>query len=118
MHGHIQIVGIVDGPSWYHTQGMRLFGLPELEIVGVPRYLYLAVGSLLNEIADYMINKDGVVSAGQTMQVGPSPPCMFIESPGREEIDSAWYDGKEVLRIVDFEGNVGCAACPGDEHMH
>lgn len=69
----LQIHGIIDGDEtrgWVHTHGMQSHGLPELEIVGLPLFMVPPATSLLNEIADYMLNEDAEVLPGQRMQIG------------------------------------------------
>ena len=57
--------------GWVHTHGMRVYGLPELEIRDVPMMLVPAASMLLNEVADYMLNEDVVVKVGERMRLGP-----------------------------------------------
>lgn len=64
---------ICDGPAkgWLHTHGLAAHGKPELEIRDVPLFLGKLACSLLNELADYMLNDaTRPVLAGERIQWG------------------------------------------------
>jgi hypothetical protein len=54
----IKIHGVYeDDGLWMHTHGLADHGLPELEIRGLPRFFFVEGGSLLNALADYLLNE-------------------------------------------------------------
>jgi hypothetical protein len=110
----IRIDMVTNGPAkgWVHTHGLAKFGRPELEIRNVPSYFSATAGTLLNEIADYMLNgTDKPVLAGQKMAIGRFTLFKFHKF-GPD--DKAGYDsnhyGTERLCIGDTE--MQCACCP------
>lgn len=83
----VQIHLITDGEGtfrWIHTHGMEHWGLPNLEIRGVPMFLGPEATGLLNHIACYMVEsqKEGkFVVPGERMQTGPMQIFEFVTLP-------------------------------------
>lgn len=118
---HIVIHMVTDGQTtkgWLHTHGMKEFGLPELEMKGIPRFLFQQAGILLNHVAQYMydvIGSDNPVRLGQNMQAGPMCFVKFVKAtpiPGDEEHYS--YDVWEVTEYAEFYDR----CCMDPRHQH
>ena len=118
---HIIVIPLVTEYYWIRTEGMYKFNLPELEIVGIPRFMYSFAGMILNNVADYMINGDGEIKAGEKMAIGHMiAPFLFEESP-QTDTDPDWYEGRTVLRLVDAGDPIPCSKCAsgdGTPHIH
>lgn len=123
-HEMVQIVALSEGPGWVHTTGMELnFGLPELEIFDIPRFMYPAAGQILYGACDYLLNSGKTIEVGTAVQLGRLPPLQFIESPGQPDcVESrAWYTGRNVWRLVDLPVSPHvCEHCAKSdkEHLH
>jgi len=80
---------------WLHTNGMSVFGLPELEIRDVPAWFITAAGAELNGWAAFCLDQG--ISPGDELDGGGPVPLKLraIESP-----DEFWQkDGRECLRL-------------------
>jgi hypothetical protein len=97
----VEVHGIIDD-SWVHTQGLAALGLPELEIRGVPNFLYPEAGQLLLHIADYMIHDKAQIQPGQTMRTGPGQYFRFMK--GEPPPSNEGKYASETLRLVDISG--------------
>jgi hypothetical protein len=106
----------VDGPArgWLHTHGLARHGVPELELRNVPRFLRGPACALLNEVADYLLNRaTRPLLPGQTMLLGRDV-LLFVESGPDERAgyDRLHYEGCVRLRIIDPPpGPCDCDAC-------
>jgi len=80
---------------WLHTNGMNVFGLPELEIRDVPSWWVTAAGAELNGWAAYSIDQ-GISEDDELDGGGPVPlKLRAVASP-----DEFWEeDGRECLRL-------------------
>jgi hypothetical protein len=112
----IGVVVLTDGPGWVHTVGMDRFGFPELEVVDLPRFLYVPAAILLNKLADRLLNGKPVAN-GDVLEVGAAL-VQLVRSPGRE--GEPWYDEHAAWRVIDPVGyqqpcsNPNCSDCgPG-----
>jgi hypothetical protein len=66
----IQVHVVADETSvWAHTHGLEAFGLPELEVRDAPTYLATPAGTLLNAVADYLLNSGRAVRLGEGIRV-------------------------------------------------
>ena len=84
----IQLHFVTDGPAkgWCHTHGMVKFGQPELEIRNVPSIFMSSAASILNHVADYMLNHaKKPVKAGHNMEIDRVTIIHFEDSTGDEE---------------------------------
>jgi len=54
---------------WAHTHGLAAYGLPELEVRDAPSYLATPAGTLLNAVADYLLNSGKTVRVGEGIRV-------------------------------------------------
>jgi hypothetical protein len=80
---------------WLHTNGMNIFGLPELEIRNVPCWWVTAAGAELNGWAVYAIDQ-GIVDGDELDGGGPVP----LKLQAVSSIDPFWEkDGRECLRL-------------------
>lgn len=83
----VQIHLVTDGEAqlgWIHTHGMEEWGLPNLEIRGLPLFLGPAATSLLNHVASYMVGLKAEgrrVELGERMGTGPMEIFQFVELP-------------------------------------
>lgn len=109
----IQVHNVTDGPAkgWVHTHGLAKFGKPELEIRNVPSIFGTAACSMLNGIADYMVNHaTKPILPGQHMEWDRATILRFHEGKADE---AAGYDENHyktpVLTVTarDFE----CSCC-------
>lgn len=88
----IHAVTLRRNQGWIHTHGMTKYGKPELEIRGLPAFLYPVVASLLNQTCDYILNSGREVHLGESMQVG-NLKFQFIEAvPGTPDEYTGHYD--------------------------
>lgn len=80
---------------WLHTNGMGVFGLPELEIRNVPCWWITAAGAELNGWCGYSLDK-GITEGDEMDGGGPVPlKLRAVASP-----DDFWQkDGRECLRL-------------------
>lgn len=102
--------------GWVHTHGMSKFDKPELEIRNVPLFLCNSAGRLINELCDFLLNTDAVVTEGQTIQLSDGIPVRVVKSvpiPGDEEHFVS-------LRWLVTDANEGyCSVCQsGAPHTH
>lgn len=106
----INVVMLSDGRGWIHTDGLRHFGLPELEIVDLPRFLYAAAASLLQDIGDLMLSGERSFREGDIVVLDPHLPTLrLVASPA--ENDHPLYSLMEVWRLVDCEDACRCELC-------
>jgi hypothetical protein len=108
-----------DGPAkgWIHTHGLANCGLPELEIRDVPLLLGKQAATLLEGIADYMLNTPSKpVVAGHNMRLNGSM-FRFTEASADDGAgyDTNHYDGVTRLQLVDMEGHIPCYVCEKDQ---
>lgn len=98
--------------GWVHTHGMARFGLPELEVRGLPLFMMAAAGHLINEIADYMLNEKEV-KLGENFGLGRFVVVQLAKLdpiPGDEEHfqDERWA-------LIDPPGAEGACECCAQE---
>jgi hypothetical protein len=101
----IAVHSICDGPArgWLHTHGLAEHGKPELEIRSVPMFLSSAACSILNDVADYLLNDaTRPLLAGETMVLGKSVVLAVASGPDEAAgYDPLHYEGQVRLRLVD-----------------
>lgn len=99
-----------DQKGTFHTEGMTKFGLPEMEIVGVPLFLGSLASFFLNATADWLLNGNGKIIEGHKLSIGDHPPITFRQHT---------YDNGEVRWRFTDEALVGeCAMCKAGKHGH
>lgn len=103
----IRIHHLTDGPckGWVHTHGLAGLGRPELEIRHVPPLFVSSACSMLNRVAQYMLeNDDRPVLPGHTMELDRATLLLFHEATAD---DDAGYDSSHyqvpVLRITAID---------------
>lgn len=92
----IQIHYLTDGPckGWVHTHGLGELGKPELEIRHVPPLFVSSACSILNSVAEYMLeNEEKPVLPGHTMDYDRATLLLFHEAKADDEAgyDSSHY---------------------------
>jgi hypothetical protein len=104
---------VTDGPAkgWVHTHGLTRFDKPELEIRNVPSLFMSSATSLLNGVADYMLNHTKKpILPGQNMGWDRATILHFHEGSADE---AAGYNNNHyktpVLTISALEPT--CAHC-------
>lgn len=113
-----------DGSYSLRTKGLAPRKRPELEIVGVPEALLRAAGVVLNQVADYTVNRAEVL-AGQNVGFelsleGDDVPMMLAVraepsvTPSSNGFFKALIGGgnKGVLRLVDVDAKANTDAPP------
>lgn len=110
---------VTDGPArgWLHTHGLARHGKPELELRKVPAFLRRPAYALLDEVADYLLNRAiAPLLPGQTMLLGRDV-ILFVESAADDEggYDSLHYGECVRLCLVDPPpGLCDCDECARD----
>jgi hypothetical protein len=108
--GRIQFHHLTDGRharGWVHTHGMVRFGLPELEMRGIPGFLAEDAARILKRVCDYMIDSGAKVSVGETMALSDRTVFRFVKAvPIRGEEE---HYQVERWQIVEVEPR--CEAC-------
>lgn len=103
----IDVQHIFEGKTkgWVRTQGMEKYGMPELEMRGIPTFMGPAACLLINEVCDYMLNSEDVTfRPGQVYDFGG---CVFrlsksIPIKGHEaHFDAERWMFEEVEMICD-----------------
>lgn len=107
---------VSDGPArgWLHTHGLARHGKPELELRHVPMFLRTPACSLLNRVADYLLNDaTAPLLPGQTMLLGNEAILLVASRPDEDAgYDSLHYDGCVRLCLVDPPpGSCDCDEC-------
>jgi hypothetical protein len=113
---NVKVDGVI-GQGWVHTHGMAALGLPELEIRGVPNFLFDAAAGLLHHVAEYMIRakRKGPVKLGQTMAV--SDHCAFRFVKAEAQPDCGNHYQVERWRLVDIELTCPCCQEQGETNV-
>lgn len=102
---HVRIHCSLDeltGKGWATTQGLKLFGLRELQFVDIPGYLLLEVARLLNPVADRLLSSSGPIpqlvdlrtpEAGGLTRVRLVPGALFttVRPPAPTSM-RRWYE--------------------------
>jgi hypothetical protein len=101
--GRVKLHCLTDGDNkgWVHTHGMDVFGLPELEMRGIPGFLVEDAARVLKHVCDYMIDSGNRVCLGETMALSDRTACRVVRSvpiPGQDD----HYEG-ERWQIVEVE---------------
>lgn len=107
-------LAVVPSKGWVYTRGMEMFNLPNLEVRNIPLFLWRSAGSMLMEVADYMLNEKPI-KAGETMQLGHAFLKFEVGKPNLPE-EAEHYE-HEMLLIVDGEGHK-CACCENGSCKH
>lgn len=81
------------GGTWMHTHGLRRYGLPEIEALGVPRDRTGAVGELFNRIAARLMESE-LPEPGEPWEVG-------------QDLEVLWLPWEEGLKVVKSPANGG-----------
>jgi uncharacterized protein YegJ (DUF2314 family) len=101
----IVIHDVVDksGPAHLHTHGMQHFGLPDLELVNVPRFHRTGAGKLINGVCWKLIRQ--ALTDGRGLKIN-------------EELEITGDDLRESMRLAEaVESSMGAARIrliPGD----
>lgn len=115
---HIVSTGVAE-MGWIHTHGMSKFGCPELEMRGIPLYLMEPAASLLNHVADYMIEQRRAgtrpVQLGHTMAVSRRTAFRFVKLDPIEGSENHYVEERWALSDEPMRGR--CVEC-GDDHEH
>lgn len=106
----MQIHLLSDGPTkgWVHTHGLARYGLPELEIRGIPLFLGARAAELLNMLAEYMLTSDNVLKLGEVVQIDANT-IVRLEKLAPVNGHGGHYD-YERWALVDVE-EATCSIC-------
>lgn len=102
-----------DGGGWVHTHGLEQFGLPELEIRSVSHVLLLpSAAVILTEVADYLLNGERPVAAGDALVLGDMTFLRLCRlSPLSDHPDHYVYERWAVVDVPE-------SFCPLCEQPH
>ena len=119
IHIHMITSTIEHSPQrgWVHTHGMAALELPELEIRGVPLILMYDAASLLNHVAQYMLDgKRGLhgarpVKLHEKMGVGHSRIVYFDKLPPVVGDEDHFKDERWALTDAAMGTACSCGRC-------
>lgn len=121
---HVDTESGEEGTGWVYTDGMAALGCPELEICGIPLFLTSQAASLLNHVAQYIVDRHRAgepVKAGQTMGTGEFSIFRFVQIepiPGEDVYEHGrWALSDEPMRRIPCDHCKGCEKC-GDEKLN
>lgn len=114
----IKFDAVLGGPgegAWVHTHGMDEYGLPELEIRGIPNFLIEPAANILHAVTDYMLDSGKVIALGESFAVSDQIVFTFTKAvplPGEED----HYDVERWL-IADLPPNCLCERCRAEAEL-
>lgn len=95
--------------GWVHTHGMAEYGLPELEIRGVPVFLADPAAAVLREVCAYMLDSGKTIRLGENMGLDENTVFSFrkpISIPGEED-----HYAVERWELIDIPDICVCDEC-------
>jgi len=97
--------------AWVHTHGLCDFELAELEIRDIPRFLSKEAGSVLNEIAGYMLNSERPVRVDDLINLDPIGVVLVRRAVPRPGLVEDHYDHERWTVVDAPESMVHCELC-------
>ncbi|MFH0825630.1 MAG: DUF2314 domain-containing protein [Pseudomonadota bacterium] len=88
------------GNVWIHSHGMQKFGLPDVEMEGIPRDLAAAGRHLLTGTADHLILDRNADFDFESPREIPNTPFLFLMSPSSKDEEGHFPVGS--LRILPY----------------
>lgn len=114
----IEIHKVTEGPAkgWVHTHGLAALGYPELEIRSVPSMFIVPAAMMLNDVADYLVNRSaGPLLAGHEMTLGGM--AVHFHASGPDEAAGYASDHYKVPRLrMEGVDATQCASCSAGLH--
>jgi len=104
--------------GWVYTIGLAKQQLPELEIREVPTFMFAAAATILNNVADYMLNEELPIGLNETMELG-SKFCIFrfVKKPPIEGQEAFYTNERWCLVEPGGLGSL-CNECQGAMESH
>ena len=96
----IEIHVVQADTAWVHTHGLQDFGLAELEIRDVPRFLGMLAGRLLNDVADYMLNPERPVLVNDLIEIDDMGFVQVVPAVPQQGLIPGHYD-HERWTVID-----------------
>lgn len=103
--------GFPEGTVWLYSQGMwDNYGLPDIEMRGVPTSFQSAAGNVINEMNTYrLFHKDNKpFKPGQTVKWSTG---MFVVHESEDWDGMYTWSADQMLRLLPREVEINCVCC-------
>jgi uncharacterized protein YegJ (DUF2314 family) len=88
-----------DGNAWIHSHGMQKFGLPDIEMEGIPEDLANRGRMVVLAVAQLLIKKRGECSIESEIEI-PGVPAMLNLEPQASDQEGHFPNGSLKIRLV------------------